>query len=276
MDPLDPFQALVMGIVQGLTEFLPVSSSAHLVLLPWLFGWRDPGLTFDVALHIGTLFAVIGYFWRDWWQLVGGLGRSLSRRRLADDPQARMFWLLVIASVPGAVVGALAEDAVESWLRAPAIIAALTIGLGLVLVLAEAIGSRDRLMKHLGLGDAILIGISQALAVCPGVSRSGVTITTGLFRGLTRDAAARFSFLMSTPIIAGAGLYNLRHLLTGGLPADERLGFAIGFTAAAVVGFLAIKLLLRYLQRNSLLVFAYYRFALGALIFAVILAGVRG
>ena len=276
MDPLDPFQALVMGIVQGLTEFLPVSSSAHLVLLPWLFGWRDPGLTFDVALHIGTLFAVIGYFWRDWWQLLGGLGRSLSGRRPADDPQARMFWLLVIASVPGAVVGALAEDAVESWLRAPAIIAALTIGLGLVLVLAEAIGSRDRLMKHLGLGDAILIGISQALAVCPGVSRSGVTITTGLFRGLTRDAAARFSFLMSTPIIAGAGLYNLRHLLTGGLPADERLGFAIGFTAAAVVGFLAIKLLLRYLQRNSLLVFAYYRFALGALIFAVILAGVRG
>lgn len=272
---MDPFQALAMGIVQGLTEFLPISSSAHLVLLPWLLGWNDPGLTFDVALHIGTLLAVVGYFWRDWWQILLGLGRTLTGRRLADDVEARLFWLLVVASIPGAVVGALAENAVESWLRAPAIIAALTIGLGLVLVLAEALSSRDRLLKHLGLGDSILIGISQALAVCPGVSRSGITITTGLFRGLTRDAAARFSFLMSTPIIAGAGLFNLRHLVKDGIPAGEGLAFAIGFVAAAVVGFLAIKLLLHYLQRNSLHIFAYYRFALGLFIFGLLLAGVR-
>jgi undecaprenyl-diphosphatase len=144
-----------------------------------------------------------------------------------------------------------------------------------ILVIAERVSSRDRLLKHVGLADAILIGLSQALAVCPGVSRSGITISTGLFRGLTRDAAARFSFLMSTPIIAGASLYNMRDLLNGQMGADEWLAFAIGFVAAAVVGFLAIKFLLNYLRRNSLLIFAYYRFALGLLVFALLLSGVR-
>jgi undecaprenyl-diphosphatase len=272
---MDPFQAMVKGVLQGLTEFLPISSSAHLVLIPWLFGWQDSGLTFDVALHVGTLFAVLAYFWRDWWQMLQSMVRTLAKRRLDDDPAARMFLLLVLASIPAAVVGAIAEEAVESWLREPLIIAALLIGLGALMLVAEAIASRDRLLKHIGLPDAVLIGLSQALAICPGVSRSGITITAGLFRGLTREAAARFSFLMSMPIIGGAGIYNLRHLVSDGLPPGEQLSFAIGFISAAVVGFLTIKLLLHYLQRNSLRVFAYYRFALGLLVLTFALVGPR-
>lgn len=271
---MDPIQAMVLGVVQGLTEFLPISSSAHLVLFPWLLGWSDPGLTFDVSLHVGTLIAVLAYFWKDWLRLFGSLAR-LGRGDAGASGEAKLLGLLVIASIPGAIVGVLLESAAETWLRAPAIIGALTFGLGVLLVIAEVVGKRKRLLPGIRLGDAALIGLSQALAIFPGVSRSGITITAGLFRGFTRDAAARFSFLMSTPIIFGAGVYNTRNLLESGLPADQQFGFAIGFLSAAIVGFLTIKLLLHYLQRNSLLVFAYYRFALAALIFAAILSGVR-
>lgn len=267
---MDPIQALILGIVQGLTEFLPVSSSAHLVVFPWLFQWKDPGLTFDVSLHAGTLLAVIAYFWRDWVRLVHGAWLGVKAGRPAGNGEARMFWLLALASIPGALAGAVLEDAAETTLRAPALISALLVGVGVILIVGERLGSRDRLLKHIGVRDAVLIGISQALAILPGVSRSGITITTGLFRGLTRDAAARFSFLMSTPIIGGAALFNMRHLAKG-LSGDERQAFAIGFTAAAVVGFLAIKLLMSYVQRNSLMVFAYYRFGFGALILGLLL-----
>jgi undecaprenyl-diphosphatase len=272
---MDPLQALIMGILQGLTEFLPISSSGHLILLPWLLGWPDPGLTFDVALHMGTLLAVLAYFWSDWVELVKGAIRTITRRRYQDDRQARLFWLLVIASIPGAVVGALAEKAAETWLRAPAIVATLMIGLGILLLLADRFGNQKRQLYQIGLSDAIIVGISQAFAVMPGVSRSGVTITAGLFRGLDRATAARFSFLMSTPIIAGASLFNMRHVVQGGLPVDERLAFGIGVLSAALAGFMSIKLLLYYLQNNSLRVFAYYRFAVGLAVFALLLTGIR-
>jgi undecaprenyl-diphosphatase len=273
---MDPLQALVLGIVQGLTEFLPISSSGHLALIPWLFGWKDPGLTFDVALHMGTLIAVIGYFWRDWVDMFGGFARTVRRRSMADDAQGRLFWLLVVASIPGAIVGALAESAAANALRAPAVVASLMIGVAFLLIAAEAAGSRKRLLKDIGLSDAVIVGISQAIAICPGVSRSGITMTTGLFAGLSRETAARFSFLMSTPIIAGAGLFSLRHVLKEGLPSDERMAFFLGFLAAAAVGYLAISVLLRYIQHHSLRVFAYYRFAFGALVLAIVLIGVRG
>lgn len=272
---MDPLQALAMGALQGLAEFLPISSSAHLILLPWLFGWHDPGLSFDVALHMGTLIAVLSYFWQDWLILLRGMMRTITGRQLTSDSYGRLFWLLVISSIPGAVVGALLEQEAETWLRAPAVVATFMIGLGLLLMLAEATGKRNRLLTQIGLRDSTLLGLSQALAIMPGVSRSGITITTGLFRGLTRDAAARFSFLMSTPIIAGAGIFNMGHLVKNGIPGDERLAFAIGIVSAMLVGFLAIKVLLYYLQRNSLRIFAYYRLAAGLAIFILLLTGLR-
>lgn len=273
---MDPLQALVLGIVQGLTEFLPISSSAHLILVPWLLGWQDPGLTFDIALHAGTLIAVVAYFWRDWLGLLGGFVSSIRRRAITGDPQSELFWLLVVASIPGAIVGAVAEKAVESWLRAPAIVATLMISLAVVLLVAEAVAKRTRQLKDVNLHDALVIGVSQALAVCPGISRSGITITAGLFRGLTRQTAARFSFLMSTPIIAGAVLLSTVKVAKSGVPADERLPFVVGFLAAAIVGFLAIKFLIGYLQSHSLRVFAYYRFVVGFGVLAIILLGIRG
>lgn len=265
-----------MGVVQGLGEFLPISSSGHLILVPWLFGWKDPGLTFDIALHMGTLLAVVAFFWRDWVDLVGGFARSLRSRQVAEDPAAKLFWLVAIASVPGAVIGALGESAAEGVLRSPPIIAGFMIAVAFLLIAAERFGSRKRALKDTRLSDALIIGLSQAIAICPGVSRSGITMSTGLFLGQTRESAARFSFLLSTPIIAGAGLYNLRHIVKGGLPVDERLAFLIGFATAAVVGYLAIGVLLRFIQRYSLRAFAYYRFGFGALVIAVVLLRAGG
>jgi undecaprenyl-diphosphatase len=272
---MDPVQALAMGILQGITEFLPISSSAHLLLLPWAFGWTDPGLSFDVALHVGTLLALVAFFWRDWVQLFKGFWRTVSGRRSTNDQDAAMFWLVVFASVPGVVAGAVAESAAETLFRAPLLVAILMIAVGTVLLLAEQLSSHSRLLDHVNINDSALIGIAQAFAIIPGVSRSGVTISAGMFRGLTRESAARFSFLMSMPIVAGAALFNLRHIVSGGLPADQWLSFAIGMATAAVVGYLVIKLLLSYLQNHSLRPFAYYRFAVGAGIIVVLLAGLR-
>ena len=271
---MDPIQALAMGVVQGLTEILPISSSAHLVLLPWVFGWSDPGLTFDVALHLGTLIAVVAFFWRDWVGLIGGFWRTLTARRKVDDREARLFWLVVFASVPGAIAGAALESQAESAFRAPLVVAGLMIGLGIVLMVAEYVSTQTKLLEHVGIGDSAWIGIAQALAIMPGVSRSGITISAGMFRGFTREAAARFSFLMSTPIIAGAALFQLRHLL-GGIPANEQMAFIVGVATSAVVGYLAIRLMLSYVQHHSLRVFAYYRFAIGVGIVLLLLTGTR-
>ncbi|MDN5325687.1 MAG: undecaprenyl-diphosphatase [Moorella sp. (in: firmicutes)] len=252
-------QAIVLGLVQGLGEFLPISSSAHLILTPWFFRWPDPGLTFDVALHLGTLIAVIAYFWRDITELVlSGLGRPRSQ-------DGRLFWYLIVASIPGAIFGVLFEKQAETIFRSPLLIALTLTLMGLGLWGADRVGRKRRQLDDVNLFDGIIVGISQALAIIPGVSRSGITMTAGLLTGMERETAARFSFLMSVPIIAGAALLKLKDL-----PLREvNLAFIAGVLTAAVVGFLAIKFLLQYLRRGSYLLFTGYRILLAALVVAV-------
>jgi undecaprenyl-diphosphatase len=246
--------------VQGLAEFLPISSSAHLTLLPWAFGWEDPGLAFDVALHWGTLAAIIAVFWRDWIRL---LRAGLLRKGSAED--MRLFWALVISSIPGAIIGKLLDKWAEENLRAPLLIACTLGVMGVVLWLADRAGRKDRGLDQMTLGRALVIGVAQAAALIPGVSRSGSTITVGLFQDFERESIARFSFLMSTPIIFGAGLLKLPKMLhemrTG--TSDVSWGaLAAGFVAAAIVGTIVIRWMLDYLRRRSYAVFAGYRVAL--------------
>src|SRR6266852_6952247 len=206
-------QAIVLGIVQGLAEFLHISSSAHLILVPWLFGWQDPGLAFDVALHWGTLVAVLAVFWRDWIRLIRAGAASLLDRRIGDDPDRRLFWALVVSSIPAAVVGKLFHETVEETVRSPLIIAGTMSVMGIVLWLADRRGAKNRPEGDMRIPEALGIGVAQAFALVPGVSRSGSTISVGLFLGFTREEIARFSFLMSTPIIFGAGALKLPQML---------------------------------------------------------------
>ena len=272
---MDIFQAIFLGIVQGMTEFLPVSSSAHLIFVPWLFGWTNPalsGLEFNAALHLGTLLAVLVYFAPEWRRLVVAFFRSLAERSIGDDHDRRLVWLVIAASVPAAIAGLLAEDAIDAVFHDPTnlrggllVIGIMMIVMGALLWVAERAGRRVYDMKHMGLGMAMTIGVAQALALVPGVSRSGSTITAGLFVGLRREAAARFSFLLSTPIVLAVGLKKLYDVVrAGGIPADQQWGFALGFVAAAASGFLCIFFLLRYLQRRSTAPFIVYRFLVGA------------
>jgi undecaprenyl-diphosphatase len=279
-------KSAVLGLVQGLTEFIPISSSAHLVIVPWLFGWTDPalaGLTFDVALHLGTLVAVVAYFATDWVRLIGAWFRSVARLRIDDAPDTRLAWYIVLACIPGAVVGVLFEGDVtasfhvEPIPRLSMILMAVAIAvLGGLLLLADRLGKQQRPFAGIKARDAALIGLAQALAIFPGVSRSGATITMGLALGLERPAAARFSFLLSAPIIAGAGLKSLYDLVsgegTGAIPRNELIIFPVGFVVAAISGFLCIKLLLAFLQSHSTRAFVFYRWGLAALVLAVALA----
>ncbi|CEP67026.1 Undecaprenyl-diphosphatase UppP [Moorella glycerini] len=252
-------QAVILGLVQGLGEFLPISSSAHLVLLPWFFRWPDQGLTFDVALHLGTLIAVVAYFWRDLIELVIC---GLFQPRSLDG---RLFWYLIVASIPGAIFGYLLEDQVGTVFRSPLLIALTLTLMGIGLWWADRVGRKTRQMEDITLADSIIVGISQALAIIPGVSRSGITMSAGLLTGMKRETAARFSFLMSVPIIAGAALLQLKDLT----PAAINLPFILGVLTAAVVGFLAIKFLLQYLRYGSYLLFTWYRILLALLVVAV-------
>lgn len=263
--------AIVLGIVQGLTEFLPVSSSAHLIVIPWLLGWDDGGLTFDVALHVGTLAAVLIYFFKDWVQIVAhGFGLNVGH-----DPQLTknraLLWLLAAGSVPGAIAGALFEKQAETSLRSPYLIAAMAIGVGLIMWVSEYLGRKQKTLGHVSLADSITIGTAQAFAVIPGVSRSGSTIAAGLFRNLERETAARFSFLLSTPIIAGAALKKLwdMHKDHVHLAADDRIAFLAGIIAAAISGAIVIQFFLAYLRRRSLDAFIWYRIIFGIIVFAL-------
>lgn len=280
-------QAIILGIVQGLTEFIPVSSSAHLIIVPWLFGWNDPALTslpFDVALHLGTLIAVLAFFASDWVRLIRAGLASLVERKIGADPDRRLAWLLLIGCIPGGIVGVLAESKINDLFHAPGtpVRPAAIIVMGLILALlgallftAERLARHTRKMEDLTLKDSILIGLAQALAVFPGVSRSGSTITAGLALGLERPTAARYSFLLSAPIIAGAGLKSLyetyQGVSTGLITRGDLLLFPIGFIAAAISGYLVIRFLMRFLQTNSTAVFVYYRWALAVLIIVVAL-----
>jgi undecaprenyl-diphosphatase len=259
--------AVTLGLVQGLGEFLPISSSAHLILTPWFFGWPDPGLTFDVALHVGTLAAVAVYFWHDWMRLL----RAAPRPRSADG---RLFWLLILGAIPGGIAGVLLDNLAEQALRAPLLIAITLSVMGLVLFAADRLGRSERAeLRDISVADVALIGIAQALAIVPGVSRSGITIAVARARGIERAAAARFSFLLGTPIIAGAALFKLRHLLE--TPAAINGPFLAGIATAAVIGALSIGILLRYLRQAGLGIFVIYRLLLALLVVTTVLLGLR-
>jgi len=257
------WQAVVMGIVQGLGEFLPISSSAHLVLVPWLFKWHDPGLTFDIALHIGTLIAVIAYFWRDWVKLIMGAFQG------TKTTEGRLFWYLVLATIPGAIMGFLLEEKAETVFRNPVLIAVMLIVLGVILFWADRKGRKLTGINNISLGQSLLIGISQALAIIPGVSRSGITMTTGLLLGLTREGAARFSFLLSAPVIFGAGLIKVPDIVAN--PGMVDAPFLIGMLVSALSGAASIGFLLKYVQKKNFLPFVWYRFLLGTIVLLVAL-----
>jgi undecaprenyl-diphosphatase len=279
------FQAVILGLVQGFTEFIPISSSAHLIIIPWLFHWNDPGLSFDVALHMGTLTALIWFFWADWVRLVRAGVASIIERKIGGDSDRRLAWFLVIGTIPGAIAGWLGESKIEQLFHQPntpntmgamiamAVIIAL---LGAALFTTERIARHLRVMNQMSLKDAVIIGLSQALSIFPGVSRSGSTITAGLALGLQRETAARFSFLLSAPIMLGAGLKSLLdvrgELASGAMAQSELPLFAAGFIVAAISGYLCIKYLLKFLQKNSTDVFVYYRWMLAALVIGIALA----
>lgn len=252
-------QAIIYGIVQGIGEFLPISSTAHLVLVPWLFGWQDPGVVFDVALHLGTAAAVILFFFKDWLNLISA---GFMKPKTQDG---RLFWLLVLATIPGALFGVLLDKYMENF-RNAALIGVMLIVMGIILYAADKYGRREIDIKETGVKRSLIIGIAQVFAVIPGVSRSGVTMTAGRILGMTRDSIARFTFLMSAPIILGDGLYHAKGLLH--TPIDK-VPFFVAMITAAVVGLLSIKFLLDYLKKKGFGIFAVYRFVLGAVVIAV-------
>jgi undecaprenyl-diphosphatase len=256
-------EAVILGAVQGVTEFLPISSHAHLILIPWLFGWPDPGLTFDVALHLGTLVALLLYFRNDWIDLAISALRLLKGE--TDDPDARVALYIIVGTIPAAIAGLLLEDFVHGF-SSPTVIATALIVLALFLRSAEHWGRRKTDLGTMTLADAIAIGFAQALALIPGVSRSGVTITAGLFRGMTRLSAAQFSFLLSAPIIGGAVAKKMLDIAQDGLPPGQLLPFAAGIFMSAVFGFVSIAGLMRYLQTRSTFIFINYRIVLGILV----------
>ncbi len=266
------YQAIILAIVQGFTEFLPISSSAHLALAPWLLGWKDQGLTFDIALHLGTLLAVLVYFFRDWLQIVAqGFGIDY-----APDPELRLnrnlLWLLALGSLPIGFFGFLLEHYAETTLRNPFIIGTMLIVVGLIMGYADRLAGRTRGIGSITLPDSLAIGFAQALAIVPGTSRSGITITTGLFRGIERHAAARFSFLLSTPAIAAAGAKAFYDLYKqGGIPDDMKLQFYVGMLVSALVGGVVIAFFLRFLRTRTLRFFVIYRVVFGIIVIALAL-----
>jgi undecaprenyl-diphosphatase len=264
------YQVIVLSIVQALTEFIPVSSTAHLVLIPWLFGWKDGGLTFDVALHAGTLFAVLIYFFKDWVQIIGqGIGFNWG-----DDPQLRqnpgLLWLLAVASIPIGIVGFLFDKQADSTWRQPYVIGSAMVLVGLVLWMADRRRLGDKSMNKITWTDGIMVGIAQAFAVIPGVSRSGSTISAGLFRDMNRETAARFSFLLSTPAIGAAVLKKAYDVYkAGGIPPDMKVPIAVGIVVTGLLGAVVIAFFLRYLRRSSLMPFVYYRIVFGIIVIAL-------
>ena len=273
-------QAAIAGLLQGLTEFIPISSSAHLELAPWIAGWESDGLVgslaFDVFLHLGTLVALLIYFARDWLRYLGAWLASVRERRIGDDPERRIAWLLVLATIPAAIIGFALEGFIEDTFHGDNDAARLAIAGFLVvgataLWLADRFGTQRRELGDLTTRTALAIGLSQALALFPGISRSGATITAGLALGMTREAAARFSFLLATPITFGAGLYGSRRLLSETHTGTEWLAIGVGFVVAALAGLAAIGFLLAWLRRRSVAIFSLYRIAFAAVIVILVL-----
>jgi len=258
------FQAIVLGVVQGLSEFLPISSSAHLALTPWVFGWQDPGLAFDVALHLGTLIALVWFFWQEWVTLFGAFLGIVRKRRIETESEQR-FAFVAVATVPGAVAGYVLKDYAETIFRSPALIGTMLIVMGVVLWLIDRAAPQERSIATMRWKDAIIIGLAQMFAIIPGVSRSGSTITAGRALHLSREAAAVFSFLMSLPIITAAVVFEGRHAIRGGVDVS----LVAGLVASALSGWLAISVLLKFVARHSYGVFAAYRVVVGAAVLAI-------
>jgi undecaprenyl-diphosphatase len=271
-------QAIVLGLVQGATEFAPVSSSGHLILVPWIFGWMligdaDVRKSFDVALHMGTLLGALIYFREDVVRYAVAWFRSIGARRL-DTPDQRIAWALLLGTIPGVIVGALFENVIQEELGAPWLIAVMLVVFALVLVAVDRRSRSDRAFGEIGPKEGLLLGTAQALALQPGVSRSGVTITAARAMGFDRESAARFSFLLSLPIIAGAGAYTAVDLTQSGLQGHAA-EFVVGIVASAISGFVVIWGLLKYLRRHDFTLFLWYRVAVAVLVTVLILTNVR-
>jgi undecaprenyl-diphosphatase len=264
------FEAVVLGIVQGLTEFLPVSSSGHLIVVPALLGWDDPfieSLAFSVMLHVATLLALLIYFREDWRRIIPAGLATLGDRSFRGDPDRKLAWLLVASTVPAVIVGVALNDLIETAFREPRLVAITLVVGGALLWIADRLGSRRREMSSLTFPLAMGIGAAQAIALVPGVSRSGISISAGLFAGLTREAAARYAFLMATPITAGAGAWELRKIVSGEAGVDLPIvPLLAGMVAALIAGLLAIAVVLRYLRSNGVGVFVAYRLVLAAVV----------
>jgi undecaprenyl-diphosphatase len=260
-------RAIVLGILQGLGEFLPISSSGHLIVVPWLMGWPDSGLAFDVALHLGTLAAVAFAFWRDWVRLIGAGLRGIASGKPFADPDARLLWYVALATIPGAVVGKLLDEWAETVFRSPALVSLTMALMGIVLWFADRRADRAT-GETVSLRDALLIGLAQAFAIIPGTSRSGATISMALFLGQKRENAARFSFLLALPITLGASLVKVPDLLRS---TGDTGPVVAGMLAAAVSGFLAIRLLLAYVRVRDYRPFVLYRFAFALLVWSLLL-----
>jgi undecaprenyl-diphosphatase len=264
--------SIILGIVQGVTEFLPISSSGHLVVAHDVLGLDFiDNLSFDVALHVGTLVALLFFFWNDIIKYIVAFAKSFANWDLKNNLDQRLAWFIFIGSIPAGVFGFAFESVIDEKLRSPWLVAVLLIAVGLLFLLFERLFAKTKELESMGLKGALVIGFAQVLALMPGVSRSGITILAGLAQGLKRQAAARFSFLLSIPVVFGAGLKKMLDVAQEQLPANEWLVLLVGALSSAVVGFYVIKYLLKYLSSHSLNIFAYYRFVLGAVIIVYLL-----
>lgn len=267
---MTPLQAAVLGVVQGLTEFLPISSSGHLILVPYFLHWPDQGLDFDIATNTGTLLAVLAYFHRDLRDLIAGTFSGAPRSRDGEFAPRPMAWAIVVGTIPAGLAGLLAKHWIETHLRTPALIAATTFFYGILLLLADQLGRKERTVDRVTLVDGLIVGCAQALALVPGTSRSGVTITAALLLGFTRPSAARFSFLLAVPVSVLAALKSAKDLADAGAGMAQLVPMAIGLAVSAVVGYAVIAWLMAWLRRRSLTVFVVYRVLLAAVIVAVL------
>ena len=273
---MSTLESIVLGIVQGLTEFLPISSTAHLRIVPAILGWEDPGAAFTAVIQLGTMAAVLLFFREDLWRIARAWLGSLREPAMRSQPDARIGWYIILGTIPIGIFGLAFKDQIENGARSLYLIGTTLIVLGLVLLAAERVSARQRQMEDIETRDGVLVGLAQALALVPGVSRSGATISAGLFLGLDRAAAARFSFLLSVPAVVLSGLFEMRDFLDGGDHGADVAGLAIATVLAFAVGYASIAFLLRFLASHSTYVFVGYRVALGALVLALAAAGAIG
>lgn len=270
------YHAILLGALQGFTEVLPISSSAHLILIPWLFNWPESGLAFDVALHLGTFIALVVYFYQDIIEITVAACDAISTRSL-DTPAKRLPFQIMAATIPAAIAGKLFEHQIEDIFRGtPLLIAGMMIVFGLLLAAVDSWGKKRRGLSDMNSGSAMLVGLLQCLALIPGVSRSGITITAGLMAGFTRESAARFSFLLSLPIVAGAAMLKLLHVIEYGIPPGEGMPMLAGITVSAVTGYISVAFLLSFVQKRTLAPFVWYRLVVGGALIVAIMTGVKG